>query len=383
MYYDNAAESVKSDLHSLFEQVRGAERRPLPIRFEVLRAELAPPIKRKLLQMLGRHAETKAVQYARHVMSVPSPIVEVPQSATAATLRRAHACLQGAIYGQADAKAAIVRSLSVNLRNPSAPMRPIALCGPPGVGKTALSKLGVAKALGRAFYMLALGAQDDVAVLLGHSYTYEGATPGGLLAALASTRSAEPVVLLDEIDKVSSRHANEVEHALVHLTDTVQNHAIVDRYLGPDVPLDMSKVLFMCTMNDRGSVSDVLLDRMEVVTMRPYEESDKVQIVQRHLLPKACERVSLPRDAVRMSDDAVRRLVRLRSAASGVRYLQRAVEQLVHEAVLLKAGLDDIVPCQFVRGPLPWQHGRVRLTDAHVDVRGRLSEATPPEHMYM
>ena len=100
------------------------------------------------------------------------------------------------------------------------------------------------------------------------------------------------------------------------------------------------------------------------------------------VVPKACERVGLPADAVRLSDDAVRRLVRLRSAASGVRYLQAAVEQLVHEAVLLKAGLEDIVPCQFVRGPLPWQNGRVQLEDVHVDVRHHVSEGTPPEHMY-
>ncbi|WP_380285436.1 endopeptidase La [Kitasatospora purpeofusca] len=249
----------------------------------------------------------------------------------------ARAVLDADHAGLADVKERIVEYLAVRKRRADQGLglvggrrggAVLALVGPPGVGKTSLGE-SVARAMGRTFVRVALGGVRDEAEIRGHRRTYVGALPGRLVRAIKEAGSMNPVVLLDEIDKVGSDYRGDPAAALLEVLDPAQNHTFRDHYL--EVELDLSDVVFLATANVLEAIPEPLLDRMELVRLDGYTEDEKVVIARDHLLPRQLEKAGLKDGEVAVDESALRRLAGEYTREAGVRNLERAVARVLRK----------------------------------------------------
>jgi len=241
-------------------------------------------------------------------------------------------------HGLDDVKDRIVEYLAVRARRAQRGMTVVGgrgsgavmvLAGPPGVGKTSLGE-SVARALGRKFVRVALGGVRDEAEIRGHRRTYVGALPGRIVRAIGEAGSMNPVVLLDEIDKVGSDYRGDPSAALLEVLDPAQNHTFRDHYL--DLDLDLSDVVFLATANVIENIPSALLDRMELVTIDGYTEDDKVVIARNYLLPRQSERAALTADEVAVTDAALRKIAADYTREPGVRQFERLLAKALRKA---------------------------------------------------
>ena len=214
----------------------------------------------------------------------------------------------------------------------------LTLVGPPGVGKTSLGE-SVARAMGRSFVRVALGGVRDEAEIRGHRRTYVGALPGRIVRAIKDAGTMNPVILLDEVDKLGADWRGDPSSALLEVLDPAQNHTFRDHYL--DLDLDLSDVLFLATANMAEQIPGPLYDRMEVVRLDGYTEDEKVAIARDHLLPRQWARAGLLDGEVIVTDAALRALVTGYTREAGVRSLERELARLLRKAAAkVAAGRD-------------------------------------------
>jgi ATP-dependent Lon protease len=251
-------------------------------------------------------------------------------------LQHAREILEAHHSGLDDVKDRIVEFLAVGALRGEVKGSIILLVGPPGVGKTSIGK-SVADALGRKFYRFSLGGMRDEAEIKGHRRTYIGAMPGKLVQALKEAGTANPVIMLDEVDKLGQSFQGDPASALLEVLDPEQNQDFLDHYL--DERLDLSHALFICTANTLDSIPGPLLDRMETIRLSGYITEEKVQIARQHLWPRALERAGVKPSQLRISDSALRQIVEGYAREAGVRNLEKQLNKIIRKAaVKLLAG---------------------------------------------
>ncbi|HWS03459.1 MAG TPA: endopeptidase La [Gammaproteobacteria bacterium] len=233
--------------------------------------------------------------------------------------------------GLEDVKDRIIEFLAVGSLKGEVAGSILLLVGPPGVGKTSIGR-SVANALGRKFYRFSVGGMRDEAEIKGHRRTYIGAMPGKVIHAIKEAGVANPVIMLDEIDKIGASYQGDPASALLEVLDPEQNSEFLDHYL--DVRFDLSKVLFVCTANQLDTIPGPLLDRMEILRLSGYITSEKMLIAKNHLWPKLLERAGIKRGLLKVSDSAMRQIIEGYARESGVRGLEKLLARIIRKAAV-------------------------------------------------
>ncbi|KAG8363897.1 hypothetical protein BUALT_Bualt19G0070300 [Buddleja alternifolia] len=259
---------------------------------------------------------------------------------------QAHKILDEDHYGLTDVKERILEFIAVGKLRGTSQGKIVCLSGPPGVGKTSIGR-SIARALNRKFYRFSVGGLSDVAEIKGHRRTYIGAMPGKMVQCLKSVGTANPLVLIDEIDKLGRGHAGDPASAMLELLDPEQNANFLDHYL--DVPIDLSKVLFVCTANVIEMIPNPLLDRMEVISIAGYITDEKMHIARDYLEKTTRESCGIKPEQVEVTDSALLALIENYCREAGVRNLQKQIEkiyrkialQLVRQGAYIKPTVDE------------------------------------------
>ncbi len=234
-------------------------------------------------------------------------------------------------FGLDKVKRRVLEFVAVRQLAPGLKGQIICLVGPPGVGKTSIA-MSMAKAMNRKLARISLGGVSDEAEIRGHRKTYVGAMPGRIIAAINQAQSCNPLILLDEIDKLGRDHRGDPSSALLEVLDGEQNATFRDNFL--EIPFDLSQVMFVTTANSTDTIPRPLLDRMEVIELSSYTDEEKVQIAKKHLLPKQLERHGLSKKQLKVSDGALREIIAAYTRESGVRVLERRLAAVCRKAAM-------------------------------------------------
>jgi len=247
------------------------------------------------------------------------------------SLENARNILERDHYGMVKVKDRVIEQLAVinHTNNPCGSV--LCLLGAPGVGKTSIAK-SIAEATGRSFVRLSLGGMKDESELRGHRKTYVGAMPGRIVTALRQAKSSNPLILLDEIDKIGADYKGDPASALLEILDSEQNMAFRDNYL--EIGIDLSKVLFLATANDTSTIPSPLLDRMEILELSSYTAEEKFNIAKNHLLPKQIKKHGLEKKSIKITDDALKDIISSYTRESGVRKLEREIAAICRKCVV-------------------------------------------------
>ena len=313
---------------------------------------LSEEIEKKLLKEVNRLAKqpygSAEASVIRNYLDVCLEMPWNKQTRDRADVAKAKAVLDREHFGLDKVKERILELIAVRQINPDAKGKILCLVGPPGVGKTSIA-ISVAKAMNRKLSRLSLGGVRDEADIRGHRKTYIGAMPGRIVDAMIRSGSMNPLLVLDEIDKLSSDMRGDPASALLEVLDSEQNYAFRDHFL--EIPVDLSRVMFITTANTTDTIPRPLLDRMEVIELNSYTDEEKVEIAKRHLLPKQLKEHGLKKSQLRLSDDALRKMIAAYTRESGVRVLERQIGRLCRKAAM-----------QLVQGDVK----RVSITDKNL-----------------
>jgi len=299
-------------------------------------AKLPEETEKKLLKEVDRLAKqpfgSAEASVIRNYLDVCLDMPWNKQTRDRADVEKAKAILDRDHFGLEKVKERILEFIAVRQINPDAKGKILCLVGPPGVGKTSIA-ISVAKAMNRKLARLSLGGVRDEADIRGHRKTYIGAMPGRIIDALIRAKSMNPLLVLDEIDKLASDMRGDPASALLEVLDSEQNYAFRDHFL--ELPVDLSRVMFITTANTTDTIPRPLLDRMEVIELSSYTDEEKVEIAKRHLLPKQLKEHGLKKSQLRLSDSALRIVIAGYTRESGVRVLERQLGKLCRKTAML------------------------------------------------
>jgi len=316
------------------------EQNPGKAEVEGLRERLA---KADLPELVRKEAERELDRLERLPSSSPDHsvlqsylelVLELPwkkKSEEIIEVARTRQVLDEDHFGLKDVKERILEQLAVLKLNPLAKSPILCFVGPPGVGKTSLGK-SIARAMGRQFERMSLGGMHDEAELRGHRRTYIGAMPGVIVRALRRAGVNNPLLMLDEVDKLGRDFRGDPAAALLEILDPEQNHAFRDNYL--DLPFDLSHVLFITTANALETIPGPLLDRMEIIRLPGYSEEEKVEIAKRYLIPRQVQQTGLKPEDCAIPDETLKRIISRYTREAGVRQLERSIGRLMRKVAL-------------------------------------------------
>jgi ATP-dependent Lon protease len=311
----------KAQVESLHERLEKAD---LP---DLVRKEASRELER--LERLPQTSPDYSV-----IQSYLELVLELPwkkKSEGALDVTKTRQILDEDHYDLKEVKERILEQLGVLKLNPSAKSPILCFVGPPGVGKTSLGK-SIARAMGRQFERMSLGGMHDEAELRGHRRTYIGAMPGVIIRALRRAGVKNPILMLDEVDKLGRDFRGDPAAALLEILDPEQNHTFRDNYL--DLPFDLSDVLFITTANALETIPSPLLDRMEVIRLPGYSEEEKVEIAKRYLIPRQVQQTGLKSENCVIPDETLKRVILRFTREAGVRQLERAIGRLMRKVAL-------------------------------------------------
>ena len=304
-------------------------------RMKIDALKLTEEVRTKLLKEVDRLAKQPySSAEASVIRNYLDTCLEMPwgkETRERASVAAARKILDRDHFGLEKVKERILEFIAVRQMNPEAKGRIICLVGPPGVGKTSIA-ISVASALNRKLARLSLGGVRDEADIRGHRKTYIGAMPGRIVNAISQSGSMNPLLLLDEIDKMGSDFRGDPASAMLEVLDSEQNCAFRDHFL--EIPLDLSRVLFITTANTTSTIPRPLLDRMEVIELTSYTDEEKMEIASRYLLPKQMKEHGLSRRVLRVSDEAIREIIAGYTRESGVRNLERTMGKLCRKTAM-------------------------------------------------
>ncbi|HIT57961.1 MAG TPA: endopeptidase La [Candidatus Galloscillospira stercoripullorum] len=296
-----------------------------------LPAEVAEKLEREVDRLRKQSGGSAEASVIRNYLDTCLELPWGKKTKERVSVEAARKILDADHFGLEKVKDRILEFLAVKQLSPELRGQVICLVGPPGVGKTSIA-MSVARAVNRKFARVSLGGVRDEAEIRGHRKTYVGAMPGRIIAAIRQAGSSNPLLLLDEIDKLSSDRMGDPSSALLEVLDTEQNSTFRDHYL--EVPYDLSDVLFITTANTTDTIPRPLLDRMEVIELSSYTDEEKLQIAKRHLLPKQRKRHGLTAGQLKISDNALREIITGYTRESGVRVLERQLAALCRKVAM-------------------------------------------------
>lgn len=328
-------EQLKVLQHELGEDQQGGDQELYDYRRQIEKAKLPVEVKEKLEKELRRlEKQPFGSAEATVLRNYLDTVLELPwgkKTKERVNVAAARKTLDADHFGLEKVKTRILEFLAVKQLAPQLKGQILCLVGPPGVGKTSIAS-SVAKAIHRNMARISLGGVHDEAEIRGHRKTYVGAMPGRIIAAIRQAGSCNPLLLLDEIDKLGNDQRGDPASALLEVLDGEQNATFRDHFL--EVPFDLSDVLFITTANTLDTIPRPLLDRMEVIELTSYTDEEKLQIAKRHLLPKELKRHGLSRAQLKVSDDAIRSLIRGYTREAGVRVLERQLGALCRKTAM-------------------------------------------------
>ena len=302
---------------------------------KILKLNLPEESEQKLLKDLSRlKKQPFGSSEAAVLRNYLDTVLELPwnvRTKERIDIAAARKILEADHFGLEKVKERILETLAVRKMAPEMPPQIICLVGPPGVGKTSIA-YSIARSLNRKMARIALGGVRDEAEIRGHRKTYVGAMPGRILQALIQAGSSNPLLLLDEIDKMGSDHRGDPSAALLEVLDAEQNKTYRDHYL--EIPYDLSDVMFITTANTLDTVPRPLLDRMEVIELNSYTDEEKLMIAKNHLLPKQMKKHGIKKTQLRVTDDAIREIISCYTRESGVRKLERRFAEICRKAAM-------------------------------------------------
>lgn len=322
---------LREQLHVIHQELGDAEEEDEPeqYRTRIQQLHLPQDTEAKLLKEVSRMAKQPAgSSEASLLRNYLDTCLELPwntETKERLDIRAARRILDEDHYGLDSVKTRILEMLAVKKLAPDMPGPILCLVGPPGVGKTSVA-ISIARCLNRNLARISLGGVHDEADIRGHRKTYIGAMPGRIISGVLQAKCRNPLMLLDEIDKMGSDYRGDPSAALLEVLDSEQNTAFRDHYL--EVPFDLSDCLFITTANTTATIPRALLDRMEVIEIGSYTDEEKLRIVKGHLLPKQMEKHGIRRGQLRLTDGAIREIVTCYTRESGVRNLERELAKI-------------------------------------------------------
>lgn len=314
----------------------------------------------KKLRRYSPQSPDYAVQYTYldTLLSLPWQDMSAPTE----SFREAEKILEGDHYGLRKIKERILEQIALILNNPEGQAPIICFVGPPGVGKTSLGQ-SIANALGREFQRISLGGLHDEAEIRGHRRTYIGAMPGRIIEAMRRATTVNPVIMLDEIDKIGSDFKGDPAAALLEVLDPAQNCRFHDNYI--DVDYDLSSILFIATANTLSTISKPLLDRIEVIELSGYTVEEKIEIAMRHIIPRLRHKNVIDENVFRIDRPVVKMIIEDYTSESGVRMLEKKLESLMRKKLLQhtrrkRSFMPEVVPGDLTEmlGPAPYRRDK-------------------------